>query len=362
MLPRWVSFLFIMLAEHFSARRSAQIQFMKLQIELLRQKLGGNRVILSPEDRRRLLRAGADMDHAVHDVLKIVTVKTYQQWRRDEAAGKNAGKVGRPRLAESVRNLIIKLARENVGWGVRRVLGELRKLALRPSRSSIRRILVNEGVLPDPNRHAPKGVLTPWRTFVAGHVNTMVACDFFCKRIWTPLGIKMAYVLTFIHLGSRKVLVSPSTLHPTADWMQQQARNVGMWAEDQGIDIRFLIHDRDTKFTEAFDTAFDRKDGGVVKTPFLAPIANCYAESWIGSFKRECLNHLFCFSLGHLDHITSTYVAYHNTVRPHQGLGNVPIPKCGKEPTTMENTEPIGKVGCEEWLGGLLKHYYRAAA
>ena len=88
---------------------------------------------------------------------------------------------GVPRLSADVRHLVLRLAKENVGWGLRRIFGELRKLALRPSRSSIRRVLVDEGVLPDPNRLAPKGVVTPWRTFVAGHVNTMVACDFFCS-------------------------------------------------------------------------------------------------------------------------------------------------------------------------------------
>lgn len=362
MVARWVSLLFLMLLEQLSARRCAQIEFLRLQVELLKKKVGGNRVILSPEDRRLLMLAGAKFDHAVHDVLGIVSVKTYKQWRRDEAAGKKAGRVGRRRLAESVRAVIVRLAKENVGWGLRRIVGELRKLTLKPCRATVRRVLVEEGVLPDPNRHAAKGVVTPWRIFVAGHVNTMVACDFFCKKIWTPLGIKLAFVLVFIHLGSRKVFASPATFTPTGDWMVQQSRNVRMWAEEQGIDLRFLIHDRDTKFCGAFDDAFKREDGGVVKTPFLSPIANCYAESWIGSLKRECLNHMFCFSLGHLDHISGAYVAYHNSVRPHQGLGNVPIPQKGKETPAMDGTEPIGRVGCQEWLGGLLKHYYHQAA
>lgn len=361
MIPTWVSFLFVMLAEWYAARRDGQIQFLKLQLDLAKKKLPGNRVILSPEDRLLLLRAGKALDHQVHDVLGLVSVKTYQRWLREEQAGKEPGRVGRPKMAQEVRDLIIRMAKDNLGWGVRKVVGELRKLKLKASRSSVRRVLVDEGVLPDPSRHAPKGVVTPWRTFVAGHVNTMVACDFFCKTVWTPLGQKMGYVLAFIHLGSRKVFVSPATFHPTEEWMGQQARNVRMWAEGEGIDLRFLIHDRDTKFNEAFDAAFDR-DGGVVKTPFLSPIANCYAESWIGSLKRECLNHFFCFSLGHLDHITATYVSYHNTVRPHQGLGNVPIPDRGKAPAMPHDPEPLGRVDCQEWLGGLLKHYSRKAA
>lgn len=361
MFPGWVIMLFVLLAEHFSTRRSAQIRFLKLQIELLQKKLPGNRVILSPEDRELLMRAGAELDHNIHDVIGIVNVKTYRHWQRETATGKAAGRVGRPRLTESLRQIIVKIAKENVGWGLRRIVGELRKLALTPSRSTIRRVLVDEGVLPDPNRHAPTGVVTPWRTFVSMHLNTMVACDFFCKTVWTPMGKKVAYVLIFIHLGSRKVFASPSTFHPTGDWMPQQARNVLMWAEQENIDLRFLIRDRDYKYSESFDAIFARPDGEIILTPYRSPIANCYAESWIGSMKRECLNHFFCLSLGHLDHITSNYVTYHNSVRPHQRLGNVPIPQHGQLSTTKE-TPSLEEVGCQEWLGGLLKHYYRKAA
>ena len=168
----------------------------------------------------------------------------------------------------------------------------------------------------------------------------------------------MAYVLVFVHLESRKVFASSATLHPTGEWMLQQSRNVRMWAEDQQIDLRFLIHDHDTKFTQNFDEAFKRDDGGIVHTPVTAPIANCYVESWIGSFKRECLNHQFYFSLEHLDHITQTYVHYHNTVRPHQGLGNLTIPQAG-QPRPVCPAAPTGKICRQKWLGGLLKHYYR---
>ncbi|MEI8195775.1 MAG: integrase core domain-containing protein [Phycisphaerae bacterium] len=309
-----------------------------------------------------MLQAGKELDHHVHDVIGLVNVKTYQRWLREEKAGKEPGRVGRPKMSQELRDLIIRLAKDNVGWGVRKVLGELRKLKFEISRSTIRRVLVDEEILPDPNRHAPKGVVTPWRTFIAGHVETMVATDFFCKNIWTPFGKKAAYVLAFIHLGSRRVFVSPATFCPTGEWMQQQSRNVRMWAEEQGIDIRFLIHDHDTKFTEAFDEAFQREDGGVVKTPIMAPIANCFIECWIGSLKRECLNLFYCFGLDQLDKIANAYVSYHNTVRPHQGLGNVPIPDRGQKAPAPQDIEPVGQVGCQEWLGGILKHYYRKAA
>ncbi len=132
-------------------------------------------------------------------------------------------------------------------------------------------------------------------------------------------------------------------------------------AEDEGIDVRFMIHDRDGKFTEAFDEYFRRADGGPVLTPYQAPIANCYIESWIGSLKRECLNSFFCFSLRQLDHIVGTYALYHNKYRPHQGLDNRP-PGVLKDPSGQAREIDAGVIQCQHWLGGLLKHYYRQAA
>ena len=130
-LPRWLMAVLMMLAETWSARRDARLRFLKLQVELLRAKLPGDRVILAPEDRARLLRLGSAMDHQVHDVMGIVSVKTYKRWLREQASGRKPGRVGRPRkMTASLRALILRLARENVGWGVRRIVGELRKLAL----------------------------------------------------------------------------------------------------------------------------------------------------------------------------------------------------------------------------------------
>jgi putative transposase len=357
----WVVALLVMLKEAWSERRDAHIRFLKLQVEMLKSRLPGNRVILDPADRRRLMKIGAEISHDVEHTVAIVSIKTYRRWVREERSGREPGKVGRPRLTKSLREVILRLARENIGWGVRRILGELKKLALKVSRTSVRRVLTDEKILPDPDRHAPRGVQTPWRKFVAIHMNVMVACDFFCKTLWTPLGRQVAYVLAFVHLGSRKVFLSPSTLNPTDDWVQQQGRNAGIWAAEQGIDVRFLIHDHDTKFTEAFDGLFRRSDGGVVKTPYLAPIANCYAESWIGSLKRACLNTFLCFSLRQLDFIVQAFADYHNKFRPHQGLGNRP-PGTGDDPR-LETTEiDPGSIQCQSWLAGLLKHYERRAA
>ena len=170
MLPRWLSSLFLLRREAWSARRDTHIRFRKLQVEILQSRLPGNRVIPDPLERRRLLKIGAEMDHAVEHTLDVIHIKTYRHWLREERQGAQVGKVGRPRLTESLRELIIRLAKENLGWGARRIVGELKKLAVRASRSSVRRVLVDEKILPDPDRHAPKGVQTPWMKFIAIHM------------------------------------------------------------------------------------------------------------------------------------------------------------------------------------------------
>ena len=158
------------------------------------------------------------------------------------------------------------------------------------------------------------------------------------------------------------MFVSPSTYHPTTEWVQQQARNVMMWLEDEQLACRFLIHDHDTRFTEAFDHLFESVGPRIVPTPFQAPIANAFAESWIGTLKRECLNHFCCFNLRHLDYIIQTYVVHYNTVRPHQSLGNVPLGLAGLPPPEAIEDEVVRSVRCRSSLGGLLNHYERSAA
>lgn len=211
-------------------------------------------------------------------------------------------------------------------------------------------------------------------------MNTLVACDFFTKPILTPFGPRLAFSLAFIHLGTRRVFLSPATFHPNECWVKQQARNVMMWLDDQKLRAKFILHDRDTKFSFAFDKLFRNAGIAPIRTPLLAPNANAFVESWIGSFKRECLNHFMCFSLGHLDHIKREYTHFHNTLRPHQGLGNLTVPDAARG--QLDSTGPPENVAgpsppnpilndadsfepndirCRRFLGGLLRHYYRAA-
>jgi len=148
--------------------------------------------------------------------------------------------------------------------------------------------------------------------------------------------------------------------------VKQQARNVTVWLDDEGIEFTDLIHDRDTKLTASFDHHFKSVGAQIVKTPFQAPVANCYAESWIGTLKRECLNHFACFGLRHFDHIVQSYTDYDNRLRPHQSKDNRPL-TMSHEPNPIRATESppaeeIGAVQRHAVLGGLLNHDERKAA
>lgn len=170
-------------------------------------------------------------------------------------------------------------------------------------------------------------------------------------------------MLLFLHVGTRKVFISPATYHPDGAWVQQQGRNALMWLEDHDAEATHLIHDRDTEFTQAFDRLMQAANIQIVKSPIQAPNANAFAEAWIASACRECLNDLARFSLRHLDYITQIYTRFYNDHRPHQRMGNRVLRFQAEPPPDPEShTESIGTVGCQSHLGGLLKHYYRTAA
>ena len=296
---------------------------------ILRSRLKQQRVVLSPEERGRLLAIGTRLNHRVKGLVTIVQYRTYQRWLREREQHRTMVRAGRPRkFGLDVREAIVRIAKENPGWGYLRIVGELRKLRCKIGKMSVRRILREEGhhLRPSPPSHViGHKDFQPWGLFVKAHLNTLVACDFFSKDIWTPFGNRQAYVLVFLHVGSRKTWISPSTYHPNASWVQQQGREMLMWLEDLGVSATHLIRDRDTKFTAAFDCLMQSAGIQAIKTPVCAPNANAFAESWIATVRRECLDHFLCFSRRHLDYILWEYVGFYNELRPHQGMGNRPL-------------------------------------
>jgi putative transposase len=247
------------------------------------------------------------------------------------------------------------MAGDNLRWGYRRIVGELKKLGIRIGTTTIRDILKEEGHFPDPQK-AIKNPPIPWTTFIRANMESIVACDFFTKRIFTLRGVREAYVLTFIHLGSRKVFCSPSTYHPDSKWIMQQARNASMWMEEEGIEPRFLIRDRDRKYPDTFDE-FWEPHVRCIRIPPQAPKANAFAETFIASTRREVLNHFVCFSRDQLDHILRIWLRHYHEDRPHRGVG--------RDNTILNvnfTPQTEGRIRYRSELGGILKSYYREAA
>ena len=180
----------------------------------------------------------------------------------------------------------------------------------------------------------------------------MLACAFFTVE---TLFLKTLYVLFFVELGTRRVHLAGCTAHPTVEWVTQQARQLSWQLQDGELAARYLIHDRDSKFSPSFDTVFHTEGVEIVRTPYRAPTANAIAERWVGSVRRECLDHLLIVSEAHLRHVLTAYVRHFNEARPHQGLGQrTPVPR------REEGGE--GPVRRRDVLGGLLREYVREAA
>jgi len=348
--------LVAIIVQWFRPRYNFQLQFLQFQLKMLRSRIEADRIVPTPEEKAELLRLGALMDHDVAEVMHVVQPKTYRAWLREKKRGRIWKRAGRPPTAEEIRDLLCRMARENLAWGYKRIVGELKKLGYIIGITTVRDILKESGIHPTPEK-ARKNPPIPWTTFVHAHMDVLIATDFFTKRIYTLRGVFTAYVLVFIHLGTRKVFCSPATYHPDSEWVMQQARNASMWLEDIGVEPRFLIRDRDRIFPDQFDAFWKEADVRPIKIPPKAPRANAFAECWIGKAKHYCLNYFVCFSRDQLDYIVRTWVRHYHTERPHQGkdIGNhvldekfVPMTK--------------GKIRCKRELGGILTSYYREAA
>jgi putative transposase len=209
---------------------------------------------------------------------------------------------------EETTALVLRLARENPRWGYRRIQGELLKLGVRLAASTIARILFDHHVGPAPRRGAT------WREFLRAQASHIVTTDFF--SVDTVL-LHRLYVLFFIEIGRRRIWITGVTAHPNAAWVTQQARNVAGDIADTGIDAKFLVRDRDTKYVTAFDEVFRSEGARILKTPFRTPKANTYAERFVRTVRSECLDHLLVVNAGHLERILRSYARHYNGHRPH---------------------------------------------
>ncbi|MFO1052736.1 MAG: integrase core domain-containing protein [Planctomycetota bacterium] len=332
--------------------QAATIEYLLEENRVLREQMGKRRLRLTDDQRRRLAAKGVALGRRLlNHLATIVTPDTILRWHRRLIAAKwtyppKRG-IGRPGIMKDIRTLIVRMANDNPNWGYCRIQGELRKLDHVVARSTIAKILKENGIKPSPDRP------TTWRTFLRSHADVIAAVDFFTAEVWTARGLVTHYVLFVIDHASRAVEVAGVTTNPDAAFMAQVARNL-----TDGVDgflraKRFLILDRDTKFTEQFRRILGAAGVTSVTTAFQAPNMNAVAERFVLSIKRECLDRLILFGTRHLQHAVDQFVAHYNAERPHQGLGN--------EPITKPRVTGLGEVVVGERLGGLLKHYHRAA-
>ncbi|MFN2629645.1 MAG: integrase core domain-containing protein [Gaiellaceae bacterium] len=206
--------------------------------------------------------------------------------------------------------MALRLARENPRWGHRRICGELAKLGLQASPTSIRRLLAHAQLEPAPRRSGPS-----WREFLRVQAASIVGCDFF---IVESVFLRRYYVLFFIAHASRRVWLPRCTANPTGAWVTQQARNLGLDFSDEGV--RVLIRDRDSKYSGSFDEVLRSEGIRTVKTPVRAPKANAIAERFVRTVRAECLDLLLILNRRHLERVLRVYVDHYNRERPHRAL------------------------------------------
>ena len=350
----YVAFL-ALLARATNKELARIIQFQKVELEILRKHLPP-RLRLDPQDRRRLLKYGKPLGASIKDVITIVTPRTFARWASGETKSVDqAAKTGRPRTKEEIRALILKLARET-GDGYTKILGHLKKLGIgKVSRSTVVNVLREHGFDPGPKR----GEGT-WDEFVKRHAETLWACDFFSKKVWTKAGLVEYFILFFLHVGTRRVKIAGMTPFPDSAWVAQQARNMAGHFMDLPVKPTMLIRDLDGKFPEQFDAILESENIKIKRVGPRAPNMNCYAERWVQSVRQECLDHFIVFGEAHLRYILGQYETWFNEERAHQGVGNVRLRQIGAEAPPVEVGQ--GAVVCRERLGGLLKHYHRQAA
>lgn len=290
------------------------------------------------------------------DTVTIVRPETILKWRRRLIAQKfDASKArrypGRPRIRPEIEALVLRLARDNPAWGYDRIAGAIRNLGHRLSDQTVANMLVRHGLPPSGQRRRQ----TTWAEFRRRHRDVLCACDFFRTEVWSRSGLMTYYLLFFIHLGSRKVVLGGITVSPQEAWIKQVARNVTGWEGELG-NCRYLIHDRDTKYCRSFDWMLQSAGIRPVRLPANSPNLNAFAERFVRSIKEECLEQFILSGENSLRHVLREYLAHYHAERNHQGIGNgIPFPD-----DRLENqTGPIQK---RERLGGLLNFHHREAA
>ena len=340
----------------FVVLRVRSEEFKELEIVVLRHELA----ILRRTPRRPITAADRVLLAVASRLLPrvrwpafIVTPATLLRWHRRLVAKRwtYTRPVGRPPMRREIRDLVLRLARENPRWGYPRIVGELKGLGIAVSATTVRAWLRAAGLSPVGKR--PE---MTWREFVRAHRQSLLAVDFFTvETIW----LQRLYVLFFIELGSRRVHLAGCTPNPSAAWVIQQARQLSWTLAERSDPLRFLIRDRDQKFTDGFDDVFRSDRIEVVRTPARAPQANGVAERFVRTVRAECLDRLLVLNQPHLERILEVFVDHYNRHRPHRALSLAP-PEARR---SVASSWALGdaRVLRRDRLGGVVHEYSVAA-
>jgi putative transposase len=334
------------------AVKDVELLVLRHEVGVLRRQVARPR--LEPKDRLVLAALSRMLPRDLLRV-RIVRPETLLRWHRQLVARhwtdppKTTPAGGRPPTAVVIRALVIRFARENPTWGHRRIHGELVGLGYRVAPATVWNILRRAGLDPAPRRTGPS-----WREFCRTQAATMLACDFF--TVDTVL-LRRIYVFFVFEVGTRRVHILGVTRHPTGEWVTQQARNLMYSMRERAGGFRFLVRDRDTKFIASFDAVFADAGIEVLRIPPRAPKANAYAERWVSTIRRECLDRMLIFSERQLVHVLTEYERHYNTHRPHRALDQLsPIAA-----DVVRIPRTAGAVRRTNFLDGLINEYQQAA-
>ncbi|MGW7753823.1 integrase core domain-containing protein [Streptomyces violaceusniger] len=329
-----------------TAASNAEILALRHEVAVLRRQI--KRPKLSWADRAVLSALARHLPSALRR-HRLVTPGTLLNWHRRLVRWKwrqTAVGPGRPPLLEETVALIQRLATENPTWGYVRIQGELRRLGHRVAAATIRRVLRRSGLPPAPQRASQQ----TWRSFLRAQAHTLLACDF--MHVETVF-LKRLYVFFVMEIKTRRVHVLGVTTRPTGVWVTQLARNLLMDLEERAGCFRFLIRDRDSKFTAEFDAVFAGNGTAVIPTPPQSPRSNAFAERWIRTARAECTDRLLITGERHLHTVLTTYAQHYNARRPHRSL-DLRAPDDDPDIIPL----PAGTVRRRQVLGGLLNEYH----
>jgi putative transposase len=331
---------------------AVEVVMLRHEVTVLRRQV--HRPVLEPAD-RAVLAALARLLSGQRLGRFFVQPATLLRWHRDFVAKRWTyphGRSGRPPIAKGTTAVVVRLAKENPSWGYRRIHGELAIMGIEIAASSVWAILKRHGIEPSPRRSGPT-----WAEFLSSQAKVLMACDFF--HVDTVL-LKRLYVLLFIHHDTRLVRIAGITANPVADWVTQQARNVSMELADGARATKFLVRDRDEKFTASFDAVFTAEGIRIIKSPVRSPRANAICERVVGTIRRECLDRMLILGRRHLEAVLAEYVEHYNSHRPHRSLSQRPPTASDASPPAIGDID-AARLRRADRLGGII-HEYRMVA